>query len=96
MRSTWSPLFESARVPVVFSGHFHQYERLQAGGITYVVSGGGSAVLYAPGPLLPESQTFYRRTHFVLGELEDGVLNLTAIGLAGEILDQVEIKIDME
>jgi predicted phosphodiesterase len=96
VRSTWSPLFEAAGVPVVFSGHFHQYERLQAGGITYVVSGGGSSILYAPGALVPESQIFHRRTHFVLGELEAGLLRLTAIGLEGEILDQVEIPLYSE
>ncbi len=91
VRRGWVPLFAAARVPLVFSGHFHQYERLAAHGITYIVTGGGSSTLYAPGEWLPESLRFARSTHFVLMELDGDRIRLKAIALGGEILDQTEI-----
>lgn len=94
VQSTWVPLFEKGNVAVVFSGHFHQYERLAVNGIPYIVSGGGSATLYAPGAILPQSQVFKRQSHFVLGEISDDSLRLTAIGLEGQVIDQTTIPFD--
>ncbi|MCJ7514218.1 MAG: metallophosphoesterase [Anaerolineales bacterium] len=93
MRQGWVPLFEGAGVPLSFSGHFHEYERLIARGITFIVSGGGSSRLYAPGEELPESQVFARRTHFVLMEIDSDRIELTAIALGGEVLDQAVISL---
>lgn len=94
VRRTWSPWFEAAGVPIVFSGHSHHYERLVAGGVTYIVSGGGSAVLYDAGERLSESQAFARRTHFVLVEIGSGQVQLSAIALGGEVLDRVAIPLE--
>ena len=91
VRYTWNPLFEQADVPLSFSGHFHHYERFMAGGITYIVSGGGSSTLYAQGALLPESQIYARRTHFVLMEIYENRIELTAISKEGETLDQATV-----
>jgi predicted phosphodiesterase len=93
VRITWPPLFESANVPLVFSGHYHHYERLVEGGITYIVSGGGSSTLYAAGELSPQSEVFARRTHFVLVEMDGDRLMLSAIALGGDVIDQVELPI---
>ena len=93
VRQAWVPLFETAHVPAVFSGHFHQYERLSVSGITYIVSGGGSSTLYAPGPLLPQSQEFRRQTHFVLCEVNEDTLVLTAVGLGGEVIDGAVLQL---
>jgi predicted phosphodiesterase len=93
VREAWAPLFARARVPLVFSGHFHQYERLVSQGVTYIVAGGGSSTLYAPGEMMPQSQSFHRRTHFVLVEIDGGTIRLTAIALGGEVLDRVEIPL---
>jgi predicted phosphodiesterase len=87
-RIVWVPLFEqSATVPLVLSGHFHHFERLKINDITYVVSGGGSSILYAPGPYLPESQFFARQTHFVLLEINPDSITLSAISLEGNVFD---------
>ncbi len=90
VREVWAPLFEASRVPVVFSGHFHQYERLSRGGVTYIVTGGGSSILYAPGEVLPESEVVLRRTHYVLVEVDADRVTLSAIALGGDVLDRVE------
>jgi predicted phosphodiesterase len=91
VRYTWVPLFEDAAVPIVFSGHFHHYERLSSNGITCITSGGGSSTLYAPGDPLPESIVLARQTHYVLVEIDGGQLTLRAIALGGEVIDQAEV-----
>jgi hypothetical protein len=94
VRNSWVQLFESANVPLVISGHFHHYERLYENGITFIVSGGGSSILYALGERLPGSQIAFRQTHFVLVEIEGNTLKLLAIALGGDLLDQVEIPLN--
>jgi hypothetical protein len=90
VREVWAPLFEASNVPIVFSSHFHQYERLSHGGVTYIVTGGGSSILYAPGDILPESVVFLRQTHYVLVEIDPDRVTLSAIALGGDVLDRVE------
>jgi predicted phosphodiesterase len=91
---SWNWRFEQANVPLSLSGHFHHYERLIANGITYIVSGGGSSTLYAQGDLLPESQIYARRTHFVLLEIYPDRIKLSAISLEGDIIDRATILLD--
>ncbi len=94
VRYSWNWQFEAANVPLALSGHFHHYERIIANGITYIVTGGGSSTLYAQGDLLPESQIYVRKTHFVLLEIYEEFIDLTAIGLGGEIIDQAKIPLE--
>jgi len=93
VRQFWHPVFVSAHVPLAFSGHSHHYERLEADGVTYIVSGGGSGTLYAPGEILPESQVFARRTHFVLMEIYSDRIELSAIDKDGELFDQASVPL---
>ncbi len=44
---------------VVFSGHYHAYERLLVGGIPYFVNASSGAGIYHFGEILPESQFRY-------------------------------------
>ena len=88
----WVPLFESGQVPLVLSGHDHNYQRLRQNEITYIVTGGGSSVLYPMGTPLDISQSFARRTHFVLLEFLPDRVKLSAITPTGEILDQAVVE----
>jgi acid phosphatase len=92
-RSDWQPLFEQIGVRLVLSGHDHNYQRLLVNGITYIVSGGGSATLYAQTIALPQSQVFVRRSHFVILEIYPDRIDLKSIALGGDILDQVSIAL---
>ncbi len=94
VRQSWNYLFEEANVPLVFSGHFHHYERLSANDITYIVSGGGSSTLYAEGARLPESHIFAARTHFVLLEIYQDRIELKAISKEGDTFDQATIPLN--
>jgi predicted phosphodiesterase len=93
VQNAWAPLFAGANVPVVFSGHTHQYERLLVGSVTYIVSGGGSEITYARGALLPQSQLFARKSHFVLAEMYPDRLELTSVSMDGRTIDQVTIML---
>jgi len=87
IRQAWIPLFEEANVALVLSGHDHNYERLELNGITYIVSGGGSNILYDKRDTREESEFFTAKSHFVILELFPDRIGITAYGLGGEVLD---------
>ncbi len=41
----WHPVFVDLGVDIVFTGHAHNYERIERDGVTYLVVGGGGATL---------------------------------------------------
>jgi Icc-related predicted phosphoesterase len=63
---------------VVFSGHVHNYERHEHGGVTYFVSGGGAAHAYpierAPGDPFQSKEINY---HYLLVEVDHQQLKVT-------------------
>jgi Icc-related predicted phosphoesterase len=63
---------------VVFSGHVHNYERHERGGVTYFVSGGGGAHAYpierAPNDPFQSKQVNY---HYLLVEVDHEQLKVT-------------------
>jgi Icc-related predicted phosphoesterase len=63
---------------VVFSGHVHNYERHEHGGVTYFVSGGGAAHAYpidrAPDDPFQSKEINY---HYLLVEVDHQQLNVT-------------------
>jgi hypothetical protein len=93
VRVDWSPQFEAAGVPLVLSGHDHNYQRFLEDGTTYVISGGGSATLYAQTQTPDGLQAFARQTHYVLLEVYADHIDLTAIALGGAVIDQATIPL---
>lgn len=47
-RELLHPMMRDFGVPLVFTGHNHCYERFQADDVTYIMDGGGGALLYSP------------------------------------------------
>lgn len=90
----WGHLFRSDQIPVVLSGHEHFYERLEVDDITYLISGGGTSVLYNLVEEHPDSQVFARRMHFVLMEVYTDLISISTIGGGGELLDQFDIPLE--
>lgn len=94
VRSEWLPRFETAKVPLVLSGHDHNYERLVANGITYIVTGGGTSVIYDQTIPAPESAIFVKQSHFVVLDIHPDRIDLRAVALGGSVIDQATIPLD--
>lgn len=94
LRQALVPLFERYGVDVVFNGHKHNYERNEVNGVTYVVTGGGGAPLYAMGEREPTQAAFAMEHHFVLVEIVGNHLRATAISVDGEVLDTFERDVE--
>jgi predicted phosphodiesterase len=86
------PLFEQYNVDIVFSGHWHYYERMypllggqvstiNAGGIVYIVTGGGGAGLHAIGTGTLNSRTAakVRKFHLTMVDIQGCSLQLSAV-----------------
>lgn len=91
LRQALVPLFERYGVNVVLMGHKHNYERLLANGITYIVSGGGGGRITGFGPVEPAKQVAVGAHHFVFFEVDGDRLRGTAIDLEGNVIDTFEL-----
>ena len=76
-----------AGVDVIFSGHDHDYERGDADGLKYVVTGGGGAPLYTVNDPTPYQLAFEPAHHFVRGRIEDGRFHMRVVRLDGSTLE---------
>ena len=90
VRETLTPLFERYGVDVVLNGHQHNYERNEVNGVTYVVTAGGGAPLYAAVGREPTQAAFALAHHFVVLRIDGSRLHGTAISGTGEVLDEFE------
>jgi predicted phosphodiesterase len=94
VRQSLSPLFERYGVDLVLNGHKHNYERNEVNGITYIVTGGGGAPLYAMQEQEPTQAAFALAHHFVLLEIDGDHLTATAISNEDVMLDRFERNAD--
>ncbi len=94
IRSSWVPAFEASNVVLVISGHDHNYERLERNGITYIVSGGGSSVLYPLQDRRSESLKFEAVSHYALFEVSESRIDLQVFNLDGDTIDQAFIPLE--
>lgn len=99
LRERWGPIFERYGVDVVFNGHDHHYERshpmvagqrAEQGGVTYVVTGGAGAPVYAVGA--SAFTAFARATHhFVEVDVTPNTLTLEARDVEGNVFDALTL-----
>jgi len=90
VRQALTPLFEQYGVDVVFTGHHHNYERNEANGVTYIVTGGGGAPLCVMEDREPTRAAFAVAYHFVWLEVDGGRLEATVFSSKGKVLDEFE------
>jgi 3',5'-cyclic AMP phosphodiesterase CpdA len=93
----WVPIIERHRVPLVLNGHDHNYQRfVSAGGVTYVVTGGGGRPLYrldkACATGTPERVAGRVRHHFTAVEVRDRSLVVTVVAEDDTVLDRAVIR----
>jgi predicted phosphodiesterase len=92
LRERWVPLFEKYGVTAVFSGHDHVYERAEANGLHYFVSGGAGAPLY---PRRPKSnpvdeaavKKFERTLHYLRVTVTGDRIEVTAVRADGTTIE---------
>ena len=87
------PVFQNHAVPIVFSGHEHNYERTRPiGGVTYVVTGGGGKSIRAVG-----TSDFTVKSESVLHVMEVEVhgrsMAIRAVDVAGASVDSFELTL---
>jgi Calcineurin-like phosphoesterase len=88
LRERWTPLFEKYGVSAVFSGHDHVYERAEAGGLHYFVTGGGGAPLYPrkphPAQLDVDAVKYFERVnHYLRVHVIGDQIEVTAVRVDG-------------
>jgi hypothetical protein len=87
-----APLFEQYGVDIVFQGHWHYYERMKpllngqvstvaAGGVVYMVTGGGGAGLFAVGNQPWNSRTAQKAQVYHLSLVDVGSCSLRLRGV---------------
>lgn len=92
IRDAWSSLFEEYDVDVAFAGHDHNYQRTaEINGVIYVISGGGSAILYdvEDRDWLAYGEPAY---HFCLIQIDGKRMTLQAIKPDGVVFDTLIIE----
>jgi tartrate-resistant acid phosphatase type 5 len=89
----WVPLFHRYRVSLVLQGHNHDYERLRAGGVTYITTGGGGAPLYPCERRPPELVTCRSAHHFLVVTVTDRAVDVRAERSDGSLLERVRLPV---
>ncbi|MEJ7834269.1 MAG: metallophosphoesterase [Nocardioides sp.] len=91
IQQLWVPLFERYEVPLVLSGHDHDYQRSRLiDGVTYVVSGGAATLRPTGHQDFTAAST--STLHYVDLLLEPDRLTLRAIDRNGMQFDSVELE----
>jgi hypothetical protein len=92
LRKILHPLFRQFGVTLAFEGHDHIYYRTQRDGITYVVTGGGGAPLYA-NIVPPKAGDVYESVHhFCVADVTARGVRVRVYRRDLSLLDRFEIK----
>ncbi|MBO6939507.1 MAG: metallophosphoesterase [Deltaproteobacteria bacterium] len=75
-------------VDLILSGHDHMYERGDAEGLKYVVTGGGGAPLYRVNDPVPYQLAFEPVHHYLRMRVEGGRLQMNVIRKDGSLLEE--------
>lgn len=89
-------LFKQHKVDLIFSGHDHTYERGIGDGLPFVVTGGGGAPLYRLRHPVPQSRHSESTHHFVQAEVNQRLLQLTAVRPDGSRIEKCALSKDQE
>ncbi|MGD9695543.1 MAG: metallophosphoesterase [Thermoleophilia bacterium] len=93
-RRLWEPLLRRGGVRLVLQGHNHAYERLEAGGITYITTGGGGAQLYPCVRPSPQLRACAFRLHFLAVNVAPDAIAVRAVAPDGRTVERVRIPVD--
>jgi hypothetical protein len=93
----WVHLFERYDVRAVFGGHDHSYQRLERGGVTYFVTGGGGAQIYAERADcaafdLAARRRYVEAFHYLRVSVVGEVAEVAALTLDGAEIESVRLR----
>ena len=91
MRTLVQPIAEKSGVDIFFNGHTHNYERGFLNGVTWVTTGGGGGALDTKQQDWEHISVFKSDWHFVQIQTNEEQLNLQAISVNDQIIDQFRI-----
>jgi hypothetical protein len=94
LEKTLSPILKAHHVDLYLAGHEHEYERFSPiDGVTYIVSGGGGAVL-RPFADKPDPRSLVRHVshHFVRLQATASALSATVLDPSLSVLDQFSLS----
>ena len=94
VRQALTPLFERYGVDIVFNGHHHDYQRAVVRGVTYIVTGGGGAPIYAVQRADEHTLAFANAYHALQLTVGERALTGVAISVEGEELDRFALARD--
>jgi acid phosphatase type 7 len=80
-------VFRAHKIDLILSGHDHIYERGDAAGLKYIVSGGGGAPLYEIGKKLPTTKKAESTFHFIETKIDGDKLAMTVRRSDGSLLE---------
>ena len=90
----WERLFQENAddIALVMAGHAHLYERWTSGGVQYLTSGGGSAVIYGSENVqtIAGSQARAAVAHYTLVEIYQDRVHMTAYDVNNTLIDESE------
>jgi hypothetical protein len=85
-------LLRSYKVDLVLSGHDHVYERGDANGLRYIVSGGGGAPVYREYRAAKTTLKFEPVYHFLKFAVNGGAVNMSALRHDGSIIETCSLS----
>lgn len=87
------PIYEEFGVDIVFNGHDHNYERIDIGqGPIYIVTGGGGVNPRSMGDSIEGSKIAESTRHFMLVDIDGGILEMKAIRPDGSLIETVRLE----
>lgn len=92
LKNLLHPLFKESGIDIVFSGHDHNYEKLQKDGVYYIVTGGGGAPLYDLKKKDESSLLFIKEYHFCKLYFVENILNIEVIDINSKVIDKFSIN----
>ncbi|MGE3140464.1 MAG: metallophosphoesterase [Thermoleophilia bacterium] len=93
-RRLWEPLLRRGRVSLVLQGHNHMYERIEAGGITYITTAGGGAQVYPCVRLFTDGlRECAIEHHFLIVTATARALGVRVVSPRGRTIERVRIAV---
>lgn len=92
-RDNWVPLLAAYNVDMVISGHYHNYQRGELDGVTYVIiGGGGSKLLFGADSFWEHMTEIQHVWHYAMMDASQQTLTWTVRDIDDTIIDTIVLS----